>query len=361
MFERAAAQRPAVLFLDECDALPNRSTLDARAREWWATCITEILISIASCPRGVLILAATNVTPDVLDPALIRAGRIERSFEIRSPDTEDALESVFRFHLRGDLAGEDLSPLARVALGATPAMVLDYVHTARRKAKSKNRELTIADLADVLCPPDKRHPDDIYRTAVHEAAHICVAIELGIDTVTSASIIPKDGSAGRVVFMGFNNVPMHGRDQIEKVVQVLLAGRAAELVLTGGTTGGVGGFDESDLGLSTRLIAGIHGSLGMGDTLAYRSSVDEVTSLMTFDPEFRRTVDDHLRKLAAKVEILVLQRQTHIEHIAKLLVKRRYMTADEVREQLSHFSPLRAILTNSKNSRVGSAPVNWQS
>lgn len=330
LFARAASLCPCILFLDELDALPNRATMDARAREWWNTLITDMLILVSTAPKGIVILGATNYVNHV-DEALLRPGRLERVFEISSPKTAEALESVLRFHLKGDLAANDLLPLARVALGATPATVMDYVRAARRNAQSAGRDMALPDLAGVICPPDTRTLAEQRRTAVHEAAHILIAVVVGIDTVRSASIIARGATAGRVAIDGIGDLIVGGRDQVEAIVTVLLAGRCAEIAFMNGPTGGAGGHPSSDLAFATRLVAAMHGSLGLAGKATYRSALEDVSAVMSFDPDFRKDVENHLSSLAAKTELLVRQHHTEIMRVADLLMERRYLSADDVR------------------------------
>lgn len=337
VFERAAALNPSCIFLDECDALPNRATMDNRAKEWWNTFLLDIMQMISTAPKGCLILSATNVDPvQHLDAALLRPGRLERIFEIKSPSTAEALESVFRFHLRGALANEDLLPLASIALGATPAVVMDYVRSARRAAKEAGRSMALQDLAHVICPPDTRTAEERRRTAIHEAAHIVIAIEVGITTVRSVSIMPKGDTTGRVTVDGLGDLFIEGREQIDAIVTMLLAGRSGEIVIFGEPTGGAGGDPNSDLAHATRLVASMYGSLGLaGGGATYRGAMHEMNHVMTLDPDLRKQVDVHLRTLAAKAELLVRQHRSDISTVAELLLERRFLTADEVRAVLA--------------------------
>ncbi len=331
LFARAAALRPCVLFIDELDALPNRATMEARAREWWTTVVNDFLILVANAPKGVIILAATNHVEHI-DEALLRPGRLERVFQIRSPASAEALESVFRFHLQGALAGDDLLPLARIVLGATPATVMDYIRTARRQAKTEGRAMVLQDLAHVVCPPDTRTPVERRRTAIHEAAHIVIALAVGIASVRSVSIQPKGNTEGRVAIDGIGDLVLEGREQIEAIVTVLLAGRAAEIVISGSPTGGAGGDPNSDLAHATRFVASMYASLGLaGGGATFRGTMHEMSQVMAFDPELRHQVESHLRSLTAKTEFLVRQHQSDIIRVADLLLEKRYLSTDEVR------------------------------
>lgn len=330
LFARAAALCPCILFIDELDALPNRATLDGRAREWWNTVITDTLTLVSTAPKGIIILGATNYASH-LDEALLRPGRMERVFEIGPPKTAEALESVLRFHLQGDLAGEDLLPISRMALGTTPATIMDYVRTARRKAKTAGRDMTLPDLAEVMCPPDTRTPAEQCRTAVHEAAHIVIAIVVGITTVRSASIVACGDTAGRVAIDGIGELLVGGRDQVEAIVSVLLAGRCAEVAFMNGPTGGAGGHPSSDLAHATRLVAAMHGSLGLAGKATYRGALEDLGTVMSFDAQFRTGVEEHLSMLTGKTELLVRQYRAEIMRVADLLMERRYVSADDVR------------------------------
>lgn len=173
VFATAAAAAPAVLFLDEIDAVPNRATIDSRGADWWLPVITHLLTTLDSAVSGVaeklIVIGATN-HGDKLDAALIRPGRLDRLIHIGPPDAE-ALAGILRQHLGQDLAGEDLADAANFAFGATGAHVVAWVRAARRTARNAGRPMQMSDLVDVIAPPDDRDASLLERIAIHEAGH----------------------------------------------------------------------------------------------------------------------------------------------------------------------------------------------
>jgi cell division protease FtsH len=104
VFDRAASMAPAIIFLDECDALPNRATLGERNKDYWKPLINFVLLkldnAITSTREGVIVIAATNDSSD-LDPALVRPGRLEKILRIERPDLAGTLH-ILQHHVRGD-------------------------------------------------------------------------------------------------------------------------------------------------------------------------------------------------------------------------------------------------------------------
>ena len=141
VFEEARACSPAILFLDEIDAVPNRANLSGRGADWGLPVITHLLTTmdgaISHATDNLIVIGATN-HGDKIDPALVRPGRLSRIIDIELPD-EVALAGIFRQHLGADLEGQDLMGVARFARGSTGAVVAEHVKTARRRARRDRR------------------------------------------------------------------------------------------------------------------------------------------------------------------------------------------------------------------------------
>ncbi|MFJ5489510.1 AAA family ATPase, partial [Hansschlegelia beijingensis] len=151
-FDRLTAAAPAIGFLDELDALPDRDRLSDRGRDWWTPVITGVLLMIdrvrAERPSVILIGATNHI--DRLDEALKRPGRFDRHIEIRPPETVEELSEVLRHHLGHDLGDRDVTRAARLGLGATGADAEAWVKQARQRARAASRSMTLADLIDVI-------------------------------------------------------------------------------------------------------------------------------------------------------------------------------------------------------------------
>ena len=180
-FDEATVRAPSILFIDEIDAIPAREGLTSRNRDWWVSVMAALLECLdgISGREGVVVIAACN-SHGGLDPALVRAGRLDRIIEIKIP-TSAELEGIFRYHLGQELAEEPLHALSIAAVGCTGADVARMVRIARRSARQQNRPLALADLFDSLVDEGDDFPAEmIRRAAVHEAGHAIAAISLDI-------------------------------------------------------------------------------------------------------------------------------------------------------------------------------------
>lgn len=196
---QAAAQAPALLFIDECDGIPNRATMDNRGLDWWVSVVNSILVALDSTVSGptsrLIVIGATNHA-EQLDAALIRPGRLFPVIRIRRPDAE-ALAGILRQHLGCDLAGVDLSGVANLGAGSTGADVTAWVRGARATARAEGRRMVLADLVAQVAPPDMRTPEELRITALHEAAHCLCASERSVATLSSVSIAMGPSSGGK--------------------------------------------------------------------------------------------------------------------------------------------------------------------
>lgn len=134
--DQVIASAPAIGFRDELDAIPDRSSMDNRGRDWWTPVITLFLTEIDRLRKSgkpVLLLGATNFYHH-LDSALVRPGRIQKRVSVLPAETEPEGIALLRFYLRNDLADAELGKLAQLGLGSTPAMVEGWAKGARAAA-----------------------------------------------------------------------------------------------------------------------------------------------------------------------------------------------------------------------------------
>ncbi|MGK2742416.1 AAA family ATPase [Tepidicaulis sp. LMO-SS28] len=343
VFRAAAVSAPAVLFMDEIDALPDRRGLNSRNRDWWMPVINHMLAKLDGTVAGdagqLIILAATNHA-DRLDPALVRPGRLSRIIHIGLPDAED-LQGIFRQHLGNDLADSDLTLLAQLAWGSTGADVMGFVKTARRAARQDGRPLRLDDLMAQVAPPEKRSATTLKRIAIHEAAHAVVAHAQGLGDIRSVSLIERGASGGHTAWnAGLDTV--YSRSDLEAIVRINLAGHSAETVFYGEASTGSGGHPRSDLASATQQLALMHGAYGLSGELAFRFGSDRVQEALMLDPVLRQTVNDHLKRLHSETVTLVKQHRKEIERVAEALLKHRYLNADAFRNLMQDYPVSRA-------------------
>lgn len=321
----------AIGFCDELDALPNRSRLDDRNASWWNTVITYCLLRFEALRKaGVVLIGATNHL-DRIDAALLRPGRFDRQFLIAPPDEAGRL-GILRVHLGDDLGGADLTAASRLSHGMTGATLAGCVRAARSRARADDRPMRLDDLLTEIAPADARSPVRLRGVALHEAGHALVAHRLGLVVVqvTTRGGAHHDGST--VLRL---SDPTPDRAGLERQVIGLLAGRAADAVLGNGVTAGA----SQDLREATRLLAAVHASLGLGDTLRAVVDQEHAAMLLREDPALAGLVEADLRRLQSVAEVLVRADRAAILALVEALLARCVLTGDEVAELSARHRP----------------------
>ncbi|QRM36233.1 hypothetical protein JO965_47595 (plasmid) [Microvirga sp. VF16] len=135
--------------------------------------------------------------------------------------------------------------------------------------------------------------------------------------------------------------PILSRADVERLVLVALAGRAAEEEILGSATSGAGGSSRSDLAIATALLASARASLGLGETLAYRASPEQAHALLAVDPELRRTVEAQLARLYGRARALVRQHRPLIEAAADVLVAEKHLSGADFRRLFAAYTRAR--------------------
>jgi len=329
LFASARRMAPAIVFIDELDGFPNRAAMDARHSSWWTPVVNHMLTTLdgamSSTASKLIVIGATN-HPDRLDPALTRPGRLDRVIWIDPPD-EKALLGIYRQHLGDDLIDEDLAGIAEMAKGATGADVFGHVKSARALARTAGRKVTLQDLLRQVAPPLLLSPDDLWRVAVHEAAHAVVATHAGAGNVVS---IVLGANGARVTFD--DQVGVLTRESNRLLVLRKLAGRAGEEVLLGNVSAGAGGAPDSDLGSSTTLIAANHLSYGLGNSLVSIAKPDDAVAIALRNPALVTMIDRELKGHYAIAIELVRKHAEEIVAVANALIDERMLSSKRFRE-----------------------------
>ncbi len=313
LFTQAKAAAPAIIFIDELDAI-GRSRAGGGANisgghDEREQTLNQILTEMDGFdPRtGVIVLGATN-RPEILDPALLRPGRFDRRVAVQPPDRAGR-EAILRVHTRSvPLASDvDLGSIASSTPGMVGADLANLVNeaallAARRNHEKVNREDLTDALERIVLGAERKvmiSEDDRRRTAYHESGHAIVGmLTEGADPVRKVSIIPR-GQALGVTFSApdadrFNFDERHLLAQIK----VALGGRTAEEIVFGDITTGA----ESDIQQLTQIARHMVGRWGMSpaigpvavipsDGMAYFPGASE-TSEAT-----QRMVDDEVRRI----------------------------------------------------------------
>lgn len=304
-FESANANAPCILFIDEVDSLRFRGG-SGDGDGWWTAIINCVLECVDGTSRreGVIIIAACN-NPYLLDPAMVRSGRLDRRFEIGLPD-EQALLGIMRHHLP-DAVPEELAPAATALAGsASGADVSRIAREARRIARRDKRPVSATDLLSVAMPPDLRSERDRRLVAVHEAGHAVAMMSQG-RVPDMLSLVAADGAQGGVRSESPANM---GRlCDLEDDIVVRLCGRAAEEVILGAPSAGAMG----DLRQATELVSHIQGMWGLGSRLFYCEQVDG------------NAIESQLRDLYQRSLRLIGEQRSVVEKLANLALERRVL------------------------------------
>jgi ATP-dependent Zn protease len=333
VFEKARAAAPCVLFLDEVDAIPDLDQISTRGKDWWSPVVLDFLqlLDSATADRnGVVVIGATNRIKSIA-PAVLRPGRLERAIRMDPPDAA-GIDRILRHHLGGALADVDLGQLAAACAmrSMTGAVIMEAVRAARRTARRAARPMILQDLESKVFIPERRSEADLVRISVHEAGHALMgAISLGTD-LKSVSIEQVEASSGGHTQFHYGEDLIETRERSIARVRVLLAGRAAELVVLGDVSDGAGGSMDSDLGRATRVLAEATLSLGMGPKLRWRCEPDDVLKLLTIDREARQEVENELTELFDSVVAEVRSRRAELEAIARELRAKRTLDGGQV-------------------------------
>ena len=227
-FQDARQKAPCVLFLDEFDGIGRRDQFHERHRDYSTQVVNAALefFDGTQSRHGVFAIAATNA-PDRIDPALLRAGRLDRVVHLTLPTAEE-LVGILRTLLGDDLADASLDPVGVALRGRTPADTAATVRRGRSSARQANRPLDVGDL--VAAARDGRElPKGLTRrrVCIHEAGHAVAAAALAVGGLHALVLTPTGGHAE----LETKRDTMETKDSLERIIAFLLAGRAAERLL----------------------------------------------------------------------------------------------------------------------------------
>jgi len=277
LFTEARKRAPAIIFIDEVDAIGQRrsgggAVVSNDERE---QTLNQLLAEMDGFDpsMGIVVLAATN-RPEVLDPALLRPGRFDRQVTIPLPNVDERT-AILRVHVRGKKLAPnvDLSVVARGTPGFSGADLANLANEAAIFAVRDNREIVTAD--DFFAARDRiilgrregsnvLLPEEKHAVAVHESGHALVAaLSEHTDPVAKVTILPAGQALGVTEQLPLVERHMYGEDYLLDSLAVRLGGRAAELVVLGQGSTGAG----NDLAGATELAVKMIREFGMSTVL----------------------------------------------------------------------------------------------
>ena len=361
LFDKAKQHSPAIVFVDELDAVGRQrfAGLGGSNDEREQT-LNQLLVEMDGFETNqeVIIMAATN-RPDVLDPALLRPGRFDRQVTVGLPDRRGR-EAIIGIHTRGlPLSADvDKAALARGTTGFSGADLANLVNEGALTAARRNRkEITPADFEEAL---DKillgttrsglMNPKEREVVAYHEAGHALVAhFTPGADPLRKVSIVPRGRALGVTVQMPEEDRHNYSRTYLVGRLAMLLGGRAAEIVAYDEVTTGA----ENDLKEATSLARRMIGLWGMSDHVGpvYLGTGEEHVFLgrelvqeKAFSDATAQRLDAAVREMveSALQQALALNTQfrAQLDALVASLLEHETLDAKQVNEVLGPSTPV---------------------
>ncbi len=357
LFEQARAKAPAIIFIDELDALGRARGIGPMSggHDEKEQTLNQLLVELDGFDpsTGLVLLAATN-RPEILDPALLRAGRFDRQVLVDRPDKQGRVQ-ILNVHLKKARLGPDVEPekIAALTPGFTGADLANLVNEATLLATRRNADaVTMEDFNNaverIVAGLEKRNrllnPREREIVAYHEMGHALVAMALpGVDPVHKVSIIPRGiGALGYTIQRPTEDRFLMTREELHDKMAVLLGGRAAEHVVFGHLSTGA----ADDLVKVSDIARAIVTRYGMSDRLGHvalerdqrsflatdqpwygpqeRAYSDETAAAV--DEEVRRIVDETFRRTVALLE----ERRDLLERTARRLLEKETLDEQEM-------------------------------
>jgi len=350
LFEQAKKIAPAIIFIDEIDAVGRKrgSGLGGGHDEKEQT-LNQLLVEMDGFSRteGVIVLAATN-RPDILDPALLRPGRFDRQIHVGAPDVKGR-EEILKIHARGKKLDDsvDLKLVARSTVGFTGADLSNLMNEAAILAAREDRPvLSMTDLNNammkIMAGPEKRsrvrQRRDLKVTAIHEAGHAITMYNLPTqDPVLQITIVPRGQSLGATWHIPRDDTSNPTRNQMYEEIVSLLGGRVAEALFLGDISVGA----SNDIDRASKLARDMVARYGMSDALGTVSYLDggevfigrDYQTTKSYSEKVAATIDDEVKLLIDKAyqhcaEILK-RNEEKLQQVAEFLLEHESMTGSQ--------------------------------
>lgn len=350
LFEQARKIAPAIVFIDEIDAVGRKrgSGLGGGHDEKEQT-LNQLLVEMDGFTRseGVIVLAATN-RPDILDPALLRPGRFDRQIHVGRPDVKGR-EEILKVHAKDKKldASVNLKTVARSTAGFTGADLSNLLNEAAILAARADRPvLTMEDMNEALMkitagPAKKSRVQtrkDLKETAVHEAGHAVAMYNLPThDPVRQITIVPRGQSLGATWYLPKDDSSNLTRNEMYEQIVSLLGGRVAEALFLGDISVGA----SNDIDRATKLAKDMVARYGMCEKLGTVSYLDggevfigrDYQTTKSYSEKVAGTIDDEVRALIDKAydhcKQILTDNSDKLHKVVDFLMEKETMTGEQ--------------------------------
>src|ERR687897_146435 len=350
LFADAKKRAPAIIFIDEIDAIGQRRGAGFATNDEREQTLNQLLAEMDGFDRstGIVVLAATN-RPEILDPALLRPGRFDRNVEIPLPNQKERA-AILAVHSRGKPIGDDVDLLAvaRATPGFSGADLANLVNEAAIFAVRAGRERILMndfseardrillgrrEASNALLPEEKRS------VAVHEAGHaIVAALSKNADPVAKVTILPAGRALGVTEQLPENERRIYPERYLRDSLTIRLGGRSAEQLALGEISSGA----ANDLAGATQLAIRMIREFGMSPRLGpIRYSDDgpqylgpQQISSRGYAEETQRIIDAEVERLLKEADEraaeLLRSRRTALDEVVGLLLERETIDGEDV-------------------------------
>ena len=344
LFERAKAEAPAIVFVDEIDAVGrHRGAGLGGGHDEREQTLNQILVEMDGFETGtnVIIIAATN-RPDILDPALLRPGRFDRKVIMDNPDIKGRSE-ILKVHAKGKplAADVDLESIARITPGFSGADLENLINeaailAARRNKKSISMSEMQESMERVVMGPERKtrviSEKEKRTVAYHEAGHaILFHVLEHTHPVHKITIIPRGRAGGYVMPLPEDDSGLVSREQFEDLITATMGGRAAEEIIFNQLTTGA----SSDLQQATQRARMMVTQFGMSETLGPRTFGGGTGSLFLgrdlyeqrdYSEHAAEEIDKEVKRILQsayhRAKTLLTENREKLESVAQVLIER---------------------------------------
>jgi cell division protease FtsH len=350
LFADAKKRAPAIIFIDEIDAIGQRRGAGFATNDEREQTLNQLLAEMDGFDRstGIVVLAATN-RPEILDPALLRPGRFDRNVEIPLPNQKERA-AILAVHSRGKPIGNDVDvdAVARATPGFSGADLANLVNEAAIFAVRGGRErisendfseardrilLGRREASNALLPEEKRS------VAVHEAGHaIVAALSKNADPVAKVTILPAGRALGVTEQLPENERRIYPESYLRDSLAIRLGGRAAEQIALGEISSGA----ANDLAGATQLAIRMVREFGMSPRLGPIGYSDDgpqylgpqQISSRGYAEETQRLIDAEVERLLKEADEraaeLLRSRRTALDEVVGLLLERETIDGEDI-------------------------------
>lgn len=335
LFAAAKSKSPAIVFIDELDAIGGKR--NARDAAYVKQTLNQLLTELDGFEQnsGVIILAATNF-PEMLDKALTRPGRFDRNVVVGLPDVRGRM-AILKHHMKKIVAAKDVSleTLAAGTPGFSGAELENIINQAAvRASKAKAQAVSMLDFEwakdKVMMGAEKRSmiitQKEKESTAYHEAGHALVCMYTpGANQLHKVTIMPRGQALGMTMHLPEVDKYSMGKNEYEATIDVAMGGKVAEELIYGPEK--VSSGVAADLQMATRVAYSMVTRFGMSDVLG---NVDLASNHDKLSPATKQKVESEVRRIIEEGRIratnLLVSKRRELDYLAKALVD--YETLD---------------------------------